>query len=164
MTTKKVEVSRQVVTALKACEGKKALHVALLDTSSAPSAFTDFFLICSGSNPRQIQAIADDVEMQLKQVGLRPNNVEGYKQAEWVLMDYVDFVVHIFSEKARQYYDLERLWKSATRLSRDELMALAAGKRKAEAAARRAATARKSSSTARKAAARKRSSSHKKVK
>ena len=164
MTTKKAEVSRQVVTALKACEGKKALHVALLDTSSAPSAFTDFFLICSGSNPRQIQAIADDVEMQLKQVGLRPNNVEGYKQAEWVLMDYVDFVVHIFSEKARQYYDLERLWKSATRLSRDELMALAAGKKKAEAAARRAATARKSSTTARKPAARKRRAAHKKVK
>jgi ribosome-associated protein len=153
MTTKKAEISRQVVTALKACEGKKALHVALLDTSTAPSAFTDFFLICSGSNPRQIQAIADDVEMQLKQLGLRPNNIEGYNQAEWVLIDYVDFVVHIFSERARQYYDLERLWKSATRLSREELMSLAGGKRKkAEGEPLRAA---------RKPAARKRTVAHK---
>lgn len=154
MTTKKAQISRQVVTALKACEGKKALHVALLDTSTAPSAFTDFFLICSGSNPRQIQAIADDVEMQLKQVGLRPNNIEGYNQAEWVLLDYVDFVVHIFSEKARQYYDLERLWKSATRVSREELMALAAGKKKrAEAAARKPAARKRTA--ARKTSARK---------
>src|SRR5687767_1680406 len=132
MKNKREEVSRQVMTALKACEGKKALHVALLDTSTAPSSFTDFFLICSGSNPKQIQAIADDVEMQLKQVGLRPNNIEGYNQAEWVLLDYVDFVVHIFSEKSRQYYDLERLWKSATRVSREELMATAAGRKKAK--------------------------------
>src|SRR5262249_24589125 len=80
-------------------------------------AFTDYFIVCSGTNPRQIQAIADEVETRLTQAGLRPNSMEGYNQAEWVLLDYVDFVVHIFSERARQFYDLERLWKSAHRLS-----------------------------------------------
>ena len=76
-------------------------------------AFTDYFVVCSGTNPRQIQAIADEVELRLKKAGMHPTNIEGYKLAEWVLLDYVDFVVHVFSEKARQYYDLERLWKSA---------------------------------------------------
>src|SRR5262249_4315466 len=63
-----------------------------------------------------IQAIADEVEMRLKSAGIRPNSVEGYRQAEWILLDYVDFVVHVFSEKARKFYDLERLWKSAKHL------------------------------------------------
>ena len=66
-------------------------------------------MLCSGTNPRQIQAIADEVEMRLKSAGLDSAHVEGYKQAEWVLVDYVDFVVHVFSEKARKFYDLERL-------------------------------------------------------
>ena len=79
-------------------------------------AFTDYFVLCSGTNPRQVQAIADEVELRLKAADLRPAHVEGYKQAEWVLIDYVDFVVHVFSEKARKFYDLERLWKSAKRL------------------------------------------------
>ncbi len=83
-------------------------------------AFTDYFVVCSGTNPRQIQAISDEVEERLEKSGLRPTHVEGYKQAEWVLLDYVDFVVHIFSEKARKYYDLERLWKSAKRLAPSE--------------------------------------------
>jgi len=84
-------------------------------------AFTDYFVLCSGTNPRQIQAIADEVELRLKATGLRPTHVEGYKQAEWVLVDYVDFVVHVFSEKARKFYDLERLWKSAKRLQPADL-------------------------------------------
>ena len=79
-------------------------------------AFTDYFVLCSGTNPRQVQAIADEVELRLKAADLRPAHVEGYKQAEWVLLDYVDFVVHVFSEKARKFYDLERLWKTAKRL------------------------------------------------
>src|SRR5256714_13066276 len=81
-----------------------------MDQNSGP--FTDYFLICSGTNPRQVQAISDDVELRLKRAGIYPNNIEGHRQAEWVLIDYVDFVVHIFSEAARKYYDLERLWKS----------------------------------------------------
>src|SRR5438309_8049238 len=84
-------------------------------------AFTDYFVLCSGTNPRQVQAISDEVEMRLKRAGVRPNNIEGYNQAEWVLLDYVDFVVHVFSEKARKFYDLERLWKSAKRLEPREL-------------------------------------------
>jgi len=78
--------------------------------------------MCSGANPRQVQAIADAVDERLEALGLRVTHSEGYKQAEWVLLDYVDFVVHIFSEKARQFYDLERLWKSAKRLEPSELL------------------------------------------
>src|SRR5262245_30663911 len=84
-------------------------------------AFTDYFIVCSGTNPRQIQAISDEVEKRLGEAGLRPNSIEGYNQAEWVLLDYVDFVVHIFSERARKFYDLERLWKSANRLTSADL-------------------------------------------
>jgi ribosome-associated protein len=93
-------------------------------------AFTDYFVLCSGTNPRQVQAIADEVELRLKAADLRPAHVEGYKQAEWVLLDYVDFVVHVFSEKARKFYDLERLWKTAKRLEVADLNA-APKKRKA---------------------------------
>ena len=75
--------------------------------------FTDYFVICSGANSRQIQAIADEVEQRLKNQGEYPTSIEGYENAEWVLVDYGDFVVHIFSEKARTYYDLERLWRDA---------------------------------------------------
>jgi len=70
-------------------------------------------VICSGANSRQIQAIADEVEQRLKNQGEYPTSIEGYENAEWVLVDYGDFVVHIFSEKARTYYDLERLWRDA---------------------------------------------------
>ncbi|MGO9677379.1 MAG: ribosome silencing factor, partial [Candidatus Sulfotelmatobacter sp.] len=79
------------------------------------------FVLCSGTNPRQVQAIADEVELRLKAADLRPAHVEGYRQAEWILVDYVDFVVHVFSEKARKFYDLERLWKTARRLEPSEL-------------------------------------------
>jgi len=90
-----------------------------MDKSSG--AFTDYFVVCSGTNPRQIQAIADDVQKILAEDGQRPNSVEGYTQAEWVLLDYVDFVLHIFSERARKFYDLERLWKSARKLTPSDL-------------------------------------------
>jgi len=75
--------------------------------------FTDFLVICHGTNPRQVQTISDDIEKQLKNVGERALSVEGYTHAEWVLMDYGDFVVNVFSEKSRTYYDLERLWRDA---------------------------------------------------
>jgi ribosome-associated protein len=117
------DLKRQVNEAILACQDKKAEQVTVLELEKDSGAFTDYFVMCSGTNPRQIQAIADAVEERLEALGLRVTHTEGYKQAEWVLLDYVDFVVHIFSENARQYYDLERLWKSATRLEPAELMA-----------------------------------------
>jgi len=120
---KKTDLKKQVSEAINACQEKKAEELTVLELEKGSGAFTDYFVVCSGTNPRQIQAIADEVEERLKKAGLRPNNVEGYKQAEWVLLDYVDFVVHIFSEKARKYYDLERLWKSAKRLEPAEMTA-----------------------------------------
>jgi ribosome-associated protein len=113
----------QVAEAINACQDKKAEELTILELEKGEGPFTDYFVICSGTNPRQVQAISDEVEERLKKAGLRPNNVEGYRQAEWVLLDYVDFVVHIFSEKARKYYELERLWKSAKRLEPAELKA-----------------------------------------
>jgi len=120
---KKNDLNKQVSEAISACLDKKAEELTLLQLEQGSGAFTDYFVICSGTNPRQIQAISDEVELRLKRAGLCPNNIEGYKQAEWVLIDYVDFVVHVFSESARRYYDLERLWKSAKKLEPKELSA-----------------------------------------
>jgi ribosome-associated protein len=116
-----LQTRQQVARAVKAVEGKKGEDIAILEMDRNSGAFTDYFVVCSGTNPRQIQAIADDVQKQLEEVGQRPNSVEGYNQAEWVLLDYVDFVLHIFSERARKFYDLERLWKSARKLSPADL-------------------------------------------
>lgn len=88
----------------------------MLDLTGVTS-FTDFFVICSGSNQRQLQAIADEVQKQLKAQGERPLSVEGYDQAEWILADYGDFIVHMFSEQARAFYDLERLWRAGKDVS-----------------------------------------------
>jgi ribosome-associated protein len=77
------------------------------------SSFADFFVICSGANSRQIQAIADEIQSRLKKKGEQANSIEGYSNAEWVLMDYGDYLIHVFSEKSRAYYDLERLWRDA---------------------------------------------------
>ena len=120
---KKNEVKQQVSEAVNACAEKKAEDIALLELEKDSGAFTDYFVVCSGTNPRQIQAISDEVEERLERGGLRATHIEGYSQAEWVLLDYVDFVVHVFSEKARKYYDLERLWKSAKRVDPAELAA-----------------------------------------
>jgi len=127
---KKNDLRKQITAAIQACLDKKAEALTILEMEKGAGAFTDYFLLCSGTNPRQIQAIADEVELRLKGAGLRPTHIEGYNQAEWVLIDYVDFVVHIFSEKARKFYDLERLWKSAKRLATSDLKA-APMKRKA---------------------------------
>ena len=118
---KKSELKKQVAAAIQACLEKKAEELSILEMEKGSGAFTDYFVLCSGTNPRQVQAIADEVELRLKAAGVRPNNVEGYNQAEWVLIDYVDFVVHVFSERARKFYDLERLWKSAKRLEPGDL-------------------------------------------
>ena len=120
---KKSDLKKQVSEAISACLDKKAEELTLLELEQGTGAFTDYFVICSGTNPRQVQAISDEVELRLKRAGLYPNNIEGHKQAEWVLIDYVDFVVHIFSESARRYYDLERLWKSAKKLEPKYLIA-----------------------------------------
>ncbi len=117
----KSESRAQVAIAVRACQDKKATNISILQLDEQASGFTDFFVLCSGMNPRQVQAIADDVEQKLSVVGVQPQHTEGYAQADWVLMDYVDFVVHIFSESARKFYDLERLWTSARRLQPADL-------------------------------------------
>jgi ribosome-associated protein len=112
-----IPIRRQVAQAVRAVESKKGEDIVILEMDKASGAFTDYFVVCTGTNPRQVQAISDEITRTLGPAGVRPNNIEGYNQAEWVLLDYVDFVVHIFSERARHFYDLERLWKSARRQS-----------------------------------------------
>ena len=118
---KKNELRAQVATAVRACQEKKATEISILQLDAQASGFTDYFVLCSGANPRQVQAIADEIDQKLSAAGVQPKHIEGYTQADWVLMDYVDFVVHIFSESARKFYDLERLWKSAKRLQLADL-------------------------------------------
>lgn len=106
---------RQVTQAIDAARGKKALEITVLDLRKT-GAFTDHFVICTGANPRQVHAIADAVEQSLKAAGVRPSHVEGYERAEWILLDYFDFIVHVFSPSARQFYGLDRLWGNAARI------------------------------------------------
>ncbi|MGC2694852.1 MAG: ribosome silencing factor [Candidatus Angelobacter sp.] len=127
-----LQTRQHVARAVKAIEGKKGEDVVILEMDRNSGAFTDYFVVCSGTNPRQIQAIADDVQKQMSEAGQRPNSVEGYTQAEWVLLDYVDFVLHIFSERARKFYDLERLWKSAKKLGSGDLVKKPAAKKKSK--------------------------------
>ena len=105
----------QIVAAIEAAQGRKATGVIVLDLRKT-AAFTDYFLICTGANARQVHAIADAVEEALKAKKVRPTHVEGYQRAEWILLDYFDFVVHVFSTHARQFYGLENLWGDATRI------------------------------------------------
>jgi ribosome-associated protein len=98
--------------AARAAEAKKAADIRVLDLREVTS-FADYFLICTGANPRQIQAVSEEIGAQLAQRGDFPVNVEGFQNADWVLADYGDLVVHVFSEKARAYYGLERLWRQA---------------------------------------------------
>ncbi|HXG88064.1 MAG TPA: ribosome silencing factor [Vicinamibacterales bacterium] len=112
--TKTPRLPSQLKAAIEAARDKKATAITVLDLRKT-GAFTDYFLICTGSNPRQVQAIADSVEHALRAVKVRATHVEGYERSEWVLLDYFDFVVHVFSTHARQFYGLERLWGEATR-------------------------------------------------
>jgi ribosome-associated protein len=99
--------------AVRAAESKKATDIKVLDLTGVTS-FADYFVICTGANTRQIQAISDEIGIQIKQQARElPKSVEGYNQAEWILADYGDLLIHIFSPKAREYYDLERLWRNA---------------------------------------------------
>lgn len=102
--------------AIRAAQGRKALDLKVLDLHTI-SSFTDYFVICAGTSTRHTQAICDAILEHLKKRGASPAHVEGYNQAEWILLDYLDFVVHIFLERAREFYDLERLWKKAERVA-----------------------------------------------
>src|SRR5215510_12050258 len=116
------QLDERIRRSLQAAAEKKALQPTVLDLRGI-SSFTDFFVICTGANRRQVQAISDEIVEQLKRSGSPAARVEGYQNAEWILIDYGDFVVHVFDEKARRFYDLERLWREAGRvdLSPDDL-------------------------------------------
>jgi ribosome-associated protein len=111
------DLDERIRAAVHAAGEKKALDVVVLDLREVAS-FTDFFVIASGTNVRQVQAIADAVQEYLrKELRVKPARVEGYNSAEWVLLDYGDFILHVFEEKARRFYDLERLWRDAARVA-----------------------------------------------
>lgn len=112
-------LDERVVLALKAASEKKAIDLVVLDLREIAS-FTDFFVITSGANERQVQAISDEIYETLKKAGFTAARVEGYKTAEWILLDYGDFVVHVFEQKARAFYDLERLWRDSKRVELPE--------------------------------------------
>jgi ribosome-associated protein len=169
------EVRTMVLAAAAVCDEKKGVDTRVLELDPQDSGFTDFFLISSGANTRQTQAIADEIELRLKQnFGVYPNSVEGRRVAEWILLDYVDFVVHIFLEEKRLFYDIERLRKSARKLDLAELKAaltkktLAARKKPAakKTAAKKSApvkqAAKKSSKTAVKKTAAKKAATRRK--
>ncbi len=109
------ELDDRILSALQAAGDKKAIGTVVLDLREIAS-FTDYFVITSGSNERQVQAISDGISEKLKKSGTSAARIEGYKTAEWILLDYGDFVVHIFADKARKFYDLERLWRESKRI------------------------------------------------
>jgi len=111
------DLDERIRAAVHAASERKALDTVVLDLREIAS-FTDFFVITSGTNVRQVQAIADAVQEHLrKNLRVKPARVEGYKSAEWVLLDYGDFIFHVFEEKSRRFYDLERLWRDAARVA-----------------------------------------------
>ena len=112
---KTARLPAQIDRAIAAAEDKKALDLVVLDLRKA-AGFTDFFLICTGTNSRQIRAIADGIIDALAGDGVKPAHIEGYDRSEWILLDYFDFIVHIFATETRLFYDLERLWGNAARI------------------------------------------------
>jgi ribosome-associated protein len=125
-TPKTKRLTGDIARAVRAALDKKAGDVVVLDLRHTP-AFTDFFLLCSGQNARQVHAIADAVEDTLKAAKVRPAHIEGYDRAEWILMDYFTFIVHIFTPQTRAFYSLERLWGDAERIDVSDDPALDAG-------------------------------------
>jgi ribosome-associated protein len=118
--TKFDELDENLQLAIRCAADNKAVNMVALDLRPVAS-FTEFFVVCSGTNQRQVQAISDEISEQLKkQLRQSPVRVEGYNAAEWLLMDYGDFVVHIFDKEARDFYDLERLWRDATKVELPE--------------------------------------------
>jgi ribosome-associated protein len=114
-STSTKKLTGDIAKAVRAALDKKALDIVVLDLRHTP-AFTDFFLLCSGQNTRQVQAIADAIEDALRAAKVRPSHVEGYDRAEWILMDFFTFIVHVFSPQTRAFYSLERLWGDAERI------------------------------------------------
>ena len=112
---KTTRLPEQIERAIGAAEDKKALDLIVLDLRKA-AGFTDFFVIASGANVRQVRAIADAVMESLAADGVKPAHVEGYDRSEWILLDYFDFIVHVFSPETRMFYGLERLWGNADRI------------------------------------------------
>jgi ribosome-associated protein len=110
-----IRPTRQIERAARSAEDKKAESIVILDLRRA-AGFTDFFVICSGGNARHVRAIADGVIEALAAEGTKPAHIEGYERSEWVLLDYFDFVVHVFARETRAFYGLERLWGNAERL------------------------------------------------
>ena len=110
------QLDERILLALHSASEKKAIDPVVLDLREIAS-FTDYFVIFSGANERQVQAISDEVYDQLKKAGEPTARVEGYKTAEWILLDFGDFVVHVFEQKARKFYDLERLWRESKRVT-----------------------------------------------
>ncbi len=98
------------LTAVRAAESKKATDIKVLDLTGITT-FTDYFILCNGANAKQMQAITDEIQLRLKKRGERATSIEGYDQGEWILSDYSDLIVHVFSEQARGFYDLDRLWR-----------------------------------------------------
>lgn len=118
--TKFEDLDQELQLAIRCAADKKAEKMVALDLRPVTS-FTEFFVLCSGTNQRQVQAIADEISEQLKKQSKRkPIRIEGYSAAEWVLLDYGDFVFHVFEKDARDFYDLERLWRDATRVDLPE--------------------------------------------
>src|SRR5215813_8522229 len=109
-----LEPEAAVTLAARAATDKKAIEIVALDLREVAQ-FTDFFLICTANNARQVQAVTDAIEEALRLAGKRPLHIEGYTAAEWVLLDYGDFIAHVFSPSSRRFYDLERLWRDAKR-------------------------------------------------
>jgi ribosome-associated protein len=110
---------KQIALAVKAAEDKQANALVVLDLRKA-AGFTDYFLICSGTNSRQIRAIADGIVEALAAEGEKPAHVEGYDRSEWILLDYFDFIVHVFAPETRTFYGLERLWGNAEQVQAAE--------------------------------------------
>lgn len=121
----------QVQRAIAAAQDRKASDVVVMDLRPAHG-FADFFLIVTGQNTRQIKAIADSIQESLAERGMKPAHVEGYDRAGWILLDYFDFIVHIFSPETRAFYSLERLWGSAERIEIPEPAPPAAAKQSAQ--------------------------------
>jgi ribosome-associated protein len=107
--------------ALSAADDKKARDLLALDISRIAS-FASYFLFCTGDSSRQMQAIADEIQKKLKESGILASHVEGYQNSEWILLDYFDLVVHVFSREAREFYDLERLWRDGKKLDTEKLL------------------------------------------
>ncbi|MER3429784.1 MAG: ribosome silencing factor [Blastocatellia bacterium] len=119
-TTPFTEIDQELQLAIRFAAEKKAERIVALDLRKVAS-FTDFFAIASGANPRQVQAIADEITEQLKkQLHRCPSRIEGYSSAEWILLDFGDFIFHVFDRKAREFFDLERLWRDAGRVELPE--------------------------------------------